>query len=332
MGLDHSHVASEAMSEACSFVRRYPKLVHWMQVGDVQEEQVLDNFRSRTAVKLWLRSQALRRQEEVLLDLLDKADIFVNHSGQAGRLMETFRQQRDSGKLDGLHPTARAVHRAVFSLGIYQGAPVLCSLRYVQTVVRAQSAGEVQVSHTAIQKHIKNLVTRGLFASYDPGKRTAYRDQAGTVALETTPVASEPDVDVVLALSLTIDQRLALIEFVSDSHDRQEKLRRELDARRASMMSALMPPPRPEDFADVLATHEWTPVLRPTGQTVFVFGRLPGGRVLTEHGTFLPEAWAFDLTHADACESSYLAPLMCPCTSADVELKESPVSWGLHAD
>ncbi|WP_322937586.1 hypothetical protein [Nocardioides bizhenqiangii] len=327
MGLVPSEDAARAaMSEACSYVRRYPKLVHWMQTGDVEAERILDNFRNRTPVTVWLRRVSYRRHEDVLVELLDAADVFVNRSGQAARIMETYRQQRDSAKLDELSSSARAVHRAVYSLGIYQGAPVLGSLRYVQTTVAAQSQNRIRLSPRAVQKHIEKLVERGLFLSYDPGRRSTYGNESGTIDLELSPVASEPDVDMVLLLSLTLDQRLALSDYVIASQERRKKVLADLDDRRSRMHAALI------DLSDVLRgidlDADWIEVPTITGSSVCLPHHPIDGYVLLEDGSRVDYFFALALVHECSCESSHLPPLMCPCASAKIEEACAWVSWG----
>ena len=321
MGLNPDDAASAAMSVACSYVRRYPKLVYWMAVGDPEAAQVLVRLRDQRAIKRWLRhAAAFRRWEQVLADLIDKADTFVNHNGQAGRLMETYRQQRDTGKLDDLSPSARAVHRAVFSLGVYNGAPVLASLRYVETAVRAQSAGTISLSPAAVQKHIKNLVKLKLFLDYDPGYR-GVRAGAGRVALELTPVASEPDVDLVLNLSLSADQQLALCDYVAASKERQSRTRAEIQKRRADMVHMVVKPFLGELIGMTFEDDLWTEFLSPIGERVHV-PPSENGIVFMADGAKIDLQFALGLRHFGGCESDYLPPLLCSCVSAQVELAE----------
>lgn len=300
-------VAGAAMSEACSYVRRYPKLVHWMQTDDPEAERIIAAMKVRTAVKAWLETQRFQRWQEVLADLIDKADTFVNHGEQAGRLMETYRRHRDSGELSALSPTALAVHRAVFALAIYDGAPVLASLRYIQTVVSAQSVGRIRVSPAAVQKHIDKLVARRLFLGYDRGYRGVY-GRAGRISLELSPLASEPDPELVLALALTADQRIALLDYVSESRQRRIKIRE----RKSDMMAHLMKPYLHQVLADLLDEDISERV---------VPGSL-NGMVFMSNGARLDEDFALALEHKRWCESSHLPPLECSCADPDIELAE----------
>lgn len=323
MGLDHPDVAAAAMSVACHYVRTYPKLVHWMTTSDdAQAEPILERLRDNGAVKRWLHHDvAFRRWQEELAELIDAADTFVNHSGQAGRLMETYRQQKDSGQLDQLSTSARAVHRAVFSLGVYDGAPVLGALRYIQTAVRAQSGGSVQLSPTAVGKHLRSLTRRGLFLHYDPGQRGA-RVTAGRVHLELTPVTGEPDTDLVLDLSLSQEHRLALVEYVGESRERRAEARGRLQQEKARLERVLMKPHLATIMDGILSTtEEWTEVLMITGERVYVPGR-GNGYVYTTYGSHLDEKLALNLRHVDSCESPYLPPMACGCVEPEIELAE----------
>src|SRR3954453_4880034 len=117
MGVDPS-TYSAALSAACAAVRSQPKLSYWARTRttDPEAQPVLAVFCSEPAVKAWLAGSSYRHWPGLLLDLLDKADEFVNHGGQAEHVAALYAAQLESGALDGAGPTRSAVHRAVFSL------------------------------------------------------------------------------------------------------------------------------------------------------------------------------------------------------------------------
>lgn len=225
--------AAKAMSVACRYVRRNPKFAHWLASGDVNGTSLLRVFKSERAIRHYIRTQAHRRETEILTAMVDTADTFVNHGGQASMLVATYVHQRESGQLELLNPTRRAVHRAVFSLGVYYGSPVLASMRYLQVVLRGQSS--IEVTPATISNHVKALTRDGLFLDFAPGDR--YRKAlradgsshrvyaAGRVWLDLTidPEAST-DARAVVDLELTANQRLTLMEYADSA-----RLKRDAD-------------------------------------------------------------------------------------------------------
>lgn len=182
---------------------------------------LLARFRAEPAIRGWLYPKAYRRHSAMVAELLDKADTYVLHGGQAERVAALYAQQCASDTLTGASPTRRAVHRAVFSLAMLQGSPLLASRRYVLAVARAQSG--VDVSSTAVGKHLAALSADGLIhvAPGTPGLRS----RSGLIELDLT---AEPDLGLVLeavsALTLGSEEILAM-------RDYRESAQRNLAAR-----------------------------------------------------------------------------------------------------
>lgn len=251
-------VYSEALRQACAYVRRYPKLAHWANNGD--SSPALAAFLAEPAVRRYRRHMSERHWSRDVAALLDKADDYVNHGGQAERVFALYRAQLEAGSLVSASDTRRAVHRAVFSLAAHQGAPLLASLRRIQALAAAQSG--IKVSHAVVGRHVRALSEAHLF-HYVPGK-AGLRPDSGKIELD---LVAEPDIgldhEAVSALVLGPEEILALREFEEQS---KRNVSARSDAARAPHLvrRALEADRALAELESALAQLDWSQPRRPS--------------------------------------------------------------------
>jgi hypothetical protein len=223
-----SDVSSEALSAACALVRKYPKLAHGLLHEQPEAGTMLAAFARSKVVVRYLRAVPVRRQRDELDALVHRADEYVHGGGQAARVAALYAQQRDSGQLEALLPTRRAVHRAAFSLA-YEQTPTLACLRLIGALMAEQSG--IEVTAPAVKKHLEKLQRDGLL-TYVPGKRGNHRAESGTIVLDDLP-AGVDDLghEVGHLLTLTSNERLAVEEY--------KQAARKATERRAAAANAL---------------------------------------------------------------------------------------------
>lgn len=202
-------VYADALSDACAYVRLHPKLAHLLGVGEATD--LLGAFRVSPAVREWLDHIPVARHDEVMRAILTKAHSYVWEGDEADRVHALYAHQLASGQLSDVSPTTTAAHRAIFTLAVWQGTPVLASLRFLTTAIREQSG--MRRDPATIRRAVRRLHGRGLI-HLEPGQ-AGLRAASGRIRLplNDVPQLMVPTINVVTDLAMTTQLQLALDEY-----------------------------------------------------------------------------------------------------------------------
>lgn len=216
-------VFAAALSEANAHVRRYPKLVHLLDLGEATD--LVAAYVARRAVRAWLYHLPVTKHDDAIRDILTDAHSHVWEGGEADRVHALYSHHLASGRLIGLSPTVVAVHRAVFTLAVWQGTPVLAATRFLATAICQQSG--IERDARTLSRALERLHRLDVI-EWERGER-GLKSTSGRIRLplSDTPPGTVPSVTDVLDLAMTTDLELALSDY---RHKARGNLRQRSDA------------------------------------------------------------------------------------------------------